>query len=260
MRKANKFSTGIIAFAMVLVCSPFARSQSAAHTAISSSSGVVSESSAPGTQGVKTSKSAHATAMNAFKAYKQSHPAADENDLQYVLLKTRATLEEGQANNSMSAAEVQAYKAKIADIEYMQKNGRPMAADVSPNGGEQTIAVKNIFAAKKASRAQIIALSDPEQRQVLRNVQSITITDLVNSTPQSLQHRVPNANYISIDNFMNNTDVVKMAYILKNPSSYIIVKNDSMIPKYQMSRADFNSLPVERQKAVVAANQVDIID
>jgi hypothetical protein len=259
MRKASKFSTGIIAFAIVLVCSPFAWSQSAAPTTRSNSTGVGSGTSASGTQVVKTSKSSEATSMNALKAYKQSHPGADENDLQYLLLKTRADLEVGQANQSLNADQVQTYKAKIADIEYMQKNGKPMG-DVSPNGGAPTIAVKNILAAKKANRAQILALSEPEQRQVLRNVQNITISDLVNASNESMQRRLPNVNYISIDNFMNNTDVVKMAYILKNPSSYVIVKDDSMIPKQQMTRAQFNSLPSERREAVVASHKVEIID
>jgi hypothetical protein len=59
---------------------------------------------------------------------------------------------------------------------------------------------------------------------------------------------------------MNNKDVVKMAYILKNPSTYIIVTNDSVIPRQQMTRAEFNSLPSARREAVVAAHQVDIID
>ena len=59
---------------------------------------------------------------------------------------------------------------------------------------------------------------------------------------------------------MNNTDVAKMAYILKNPSNYIIVKDDSTIPKQQMTREAFNSLSTDRQRAVLAANQIVIVD
>jgi hypothetical protein len=243
MRKANKFSRSFIAFAMMLLFSPCVWSQSAAPSTRSSSVTQQSVSAGPAT---KNSRTVEMTAADAYRAYAQQHPGVGDADPQYSLLRTKATLENGQKNNSLSASEVTALQNKISSLEIQVKKG----------DADKSITLNRILVNKATNRAEFLSLNSDQQRRALQVQGGLTITDLVNeksANPQPLQ----NGYYVSEDNF-RNSDIMKQIYVLQNPGTYKIVKNGTVLPKAQISREQFNQLPEARRQHILESNQYEI--
>jgi cob(I)alamin adenosyltransferase len=310
MKSKNKLRKNIIAFAFVLLCTPFAFSQSG-------------RQSAPGTTASMAKSEQKQSATAQLKNYKAdaSNPALSEirlqllqaqaalesnqskntltsqqvadlnakvaacekrmsklqsqgkvncsnpelNGLQASLADTQALLQKGQSDKSLSAQQISDLKSKIAGIEARIQKFEATGKGVSNTNPSQKTAVAHkspvgdILAAKQFTRAQFLALTEDEQRQVLVNMKDLTVTDLINATPAVLKVRQDNLFYIPAANF-NTYDITRQTQILKNPSLYIMVKEASLIPKSEISRASFNALSPEKQRAIENSNDFVIIN
>ncbi len=229
MKKLNRLKIGIFAIAMVLLCNPQGWSQTEKRTG--------SEPVVVGTAKKTTTSGAELR-------------SSGSGDLNYSLRQAKSRLAAGQADNSLTPQQISDLKAKIASLEGRNKinASKPAASSADP--------VRNIRASKQTTRAQFLALTEAQQRDLLVNIKDLNITDLVNASSVPKTHS-EDVYYVTVDNF-RNTDIMKQIYVLKNPSSYKIVSNGTVMPKQQMSRAQLNTYPAERQKAILESNQFEI--
>lgn len=259
MRKVTKVSTVIIGIAIMLVGSPRSWGQ-AKKTAEPLSPRSVSAGASQMKKSSPNQVSSAQSVSLTSGSQKQSESNVtnyDPNDLDVAIAKTKALLQSGQSQNNLTSEQVSALKAKIVALEEKQALAKTKMVNNSLVPATEKVAA--ILVAKKFTRAEFNALNEQDQRQVLLNLNHLTVTDLVNSTPEALRTKSPNINFISANDF-KGLNIPKQQIILQNPSNYIIVKDDSMIPRPTMTRAELNSLSPERRQAAIDAKQIQIID
>jgi len=166
--------------------------------------------------------------------------------MQESLLQTRTALETGIASNSLSEKEIADLKAKIAAIE-----GR-----ISTQGSVPAVTPPGV---RGITRSQFVQMNMDQQRNVLTDHTRIQITDLVNATSADLNQRLPNVFYVPAEDF-RNYDISRKIQILNNPDTYKVVSAKSAIPKIQISRTEFNSLPATKQESIRNSGEFVITD
>jgi hypothetical protein len=109
------------------------------------------------------------------------------------------------------------------------------------------------------TRAQLLAMQHNDLRLALENLDFYKITDLVNASAAQLSQRQENIIYMTVDLFYNS-DLERKMHVLNNPSRYVIVKEQSMIPKATVSRAHFNTLSPEKKQSMLNSGDFIITD
>jgi hypothetical protein len=229
MRNVSKLSTGILAVAMVLMCSANMWAQQ-----------------------LSTANGASQKQMSASDQLRMFTPDASNpelSNLQISMLKTKVLLESGQANNKLSKQEVADLKAQIA-VDASQINSRT-------TGDKKEAGM--LSAERKITRADFSTMSADNQKNVLTNIKGIEISDLVNATPADLNQRQDGKFYIPVSQ-LATSDMQRMQQILSNPSTYIVVKEASMIPKIQVSKAALENMSPEKKAAIKGSNDFVITD
>lgn len=232
MRKVSKLSTGIFALAIMLMCSANLWAQ------------------------VSTATKADRSQLSAAEQLRTFTPDASNpavNDLQIDRLKTKVLLESGLAHNTLSKQEIADLKAKIAVDANQISILTSENADVNKS---QATALK---ADRQISRADFSSMSTDNQKNVLSNIRGIEITDLVNATPADLAQRQEGKFYIPVSQ-LANADMTRIQQVLNNPSTYIVVKEASMIPKIQVSKAAFENMSPEKKAAIKNSTDFVITD
>ena len=256
MRKVTKLSAGIIAIAIMLVISPQSWGQSKKAAAAPLAPRSVSAGSASEVKRAPSDRTTSANAVTPAAATKTNSGIAGvnkENPTEYALAKTRMMLND----KSLTPEQVSQVKAKIAALEKQQAIEKSKVENNSLVPATENVA--KILAAKKFTRSEFLALNEQDQRQVLLNINHLNLTDLVNATPEVLKSRANNVYFISANDF-RSLNVTKQITVLQNPANYIIVNDESLIPRATMTRAELNTYSPERKKAILDAKQVVITD
>jgi hypothetical protein len=98
--------------------------------------------------------------------------------------------------------------------------------------------------------AQFLALDSEAQR----NVNSYQFSDLVQS---NLGGREEGKFYLTEEQFYTSDEARKMK-VLKAQDTYIVVANAAAKPKIQISQSYFNSLPQEKQTAILNSGEYQV--
>ncbi|HKR05412.1 MAG TPA: hypothetical protein VJY62_12325 [Bacteroidia bacterium] len=233
MIKQTKLSKSILAFVIMLLCNLHGWTQ-AERSAAAASKPLYKETSA----------------TVELKSFIPDDSNPELSDLRLTLLKTKVDLEYRQSQNQLSEQEIAKRKETILAMEN-KVNG--MA-----NSNNNVIAGK-YPKERKFTRAQFVAMSEADQNEIASNLSRYEITDLLNATPGAQFQE--NVFYIPVADF-KAFDILKQIHIIKNPSDYVIVQNAAAIPvntissetpsitKYKISRAEFNTFPPEKKKAI----------
>ena len=112
--------------------------------------------------------------------------------------------------------------------------------------------------ANQITRADIMAMSPPDQRDVFIHYTQYTITDLVNWTPATANSR-SSLIYMTDDDFNALTNVNRQVQIITNPATYIIVDDPSYMPLIQIPLSVYNSLPPAQQEDIKNSGLYEII-
>jgi hypothetical protein len=261
MTKLNQIKVGMLAMAIVLMSVVLSVAQTA------------NPGPATGAQSSKPKYPAAAELKN-FKA----DPANSElSEMNLSLLKMKAELEAGVANNSLSEEYVKGLTRRIELLQGKVNEMTAQKASVSQETERENqrkavsrdALIVQLKSTNRISREQFLTLELADQKAALQN--NVTITDLVNSTSETLRSRADGNFYIAASAF-SSFDIEKQIHILKNPSNYIItteelaapqtqkVSSDPEIKTHTISRAQLNSFSPERRKAIENSKDFTITD
>jgi hypothetical protein len=242
MKKQVKISLGVLVLMMLLICNPGAWAQSG-------------NAAGTGTLGTANSVSKQKQSSALIESKKVNRQTPDEvSNLQMSLMEARQTLKNGQANHSLNEKQAYVLTEKIKSIESQLKSGS-VKTDASAAQAGQAGSMRSIMKEKQFTRAQFAALPLDQKREVLKS-NDVVCKDLVNAPSTPLQ-RTKSVYYITEDNF-KNSDVMKRIHVLENPGTYIIVKNGTVLPKQQISRAELNSMPEARQRYILSSDKYEV--
>ncbi|HKR03541.1 MAG TPA: hypothetical protein VJY62_02820 [Bacteroidia bacterium] len=264
MTKQNKLRTGIFAIAMVLMCNLSSWAQSGRESAPASAQSLKSVQKNP--------------AANELKNFKADASNPELSKMQLSLLQMKAELEAGLSQNNLSQEQVAGLNRRINLLESQIAKSAPAdqksqaAAQRKQNmqDAAQRTSLNTILSAKQITRSEFVALSEAGQKQVMLN--NITVTDLVNATPENTRMHQDYMFYIPAADF-SGLDISKKIHILNNPSNYIVVENASDIPAanatvkeypvvktHKISRAELNTYSPEKKKAIENSKDFVITD
>lgn len=254
MTKTIKLKAGIIAMAIVLSCNLAAWAQAGKGSAPTSAT--ASEK--------LNQKNPAAAELKSFKA-DESNP--ELSNLRLSLLQAKADLETGRNNNSLNQAELERMNLKINILQTQIR--KAMSANPEVFEANATPYFKNYIQTKSLTRSQFMNLTDAQQKVVMNEYTSSTITDLEN-VPSGLKVAQDNVFYLTTADF-NGVSMEKQIHMLNNPATYVI-GNTEVLPsrsvaqpastgyKMKMSRAEFNAASPEKQKAILDSKEVLISD
>ena len=240
MIKQNKLSKSILAFVIMLLCNLHSWAQAERTVKVSADS-------------KPHQKEASAAVELKNFEYDASNP--ELSDQRLLLLKTKVDLEYRQSQNRLSEQEIAYLKESIVLLEnkvnFMSKNNTNVVAGKT-------------YTERKFTREQFVAMSEADQKEIVSNPTRYEITDLINAAPGA--ERMENVIYITVDDF-KDADAAKKIHMIKNSSSYVILKDASSFPletqvvtKYRMSRAEFNTFPSDKQRDILNSDHIEITD
>ncbi len=187
MTKTIKLKTGIIAMAIVLSCNLAAWAQAG-------------KGSAPTSATATAKMNQKNPAAAELKNYKADESNPELSNLRLSLLQTKADLEAGLANNSLGQADVERMNLKINILQTQVR--KALSANPEVQEANATMYFKNYVQTKSLTRSQFMNLTDAQQKVVMNEYNSSTVTDLENATP-GLKSAQENVFYMTTADFNN---------------------------------------------------------